>query len=186
VRRFAAPEKPLDETGMGVQAGAAGNMCVQIVPQYTLDLSKNASKAGGGGGAADAVGKLFGSLFAGVAPVLFKGDEDCLFLDVYVPGAALRGEGKKLAVASWYYGGAVSGFLGGLDGANWSSSVRFAVRVWVELTWDSVRDEGRVWHVRSYRADQGVEEPVHLDRKQLPARGIRMARGDDDGARVDA
>jgi hypothetical protein len=78
-------------------------MCVQIVPQYTYDLSKNAS------GATAAVGKLFGSIFAGVAPVLFRGDEDCLFLDVYVPGSAAREPaGKRLPAVSWYYGGAVS------------------------------------------------------------------------------
>ena len=105
-RRFAQPQPPLDETAAGVQTGAVGNMCVQIVPQYTYDLSKNATSSGGSTGA---VGKFFGGLFAGVAPMLFHGDEDCLFLDLYVPGSAAREPaGKRLPVTSWYYGGAVS------------------------------------------------------------------------------
>jgi hypothetical protein len=88
-----------------VQAGGAGSMCVQIVPQYTYDLAKQPGKAGGGGAPATALSKLFGS----IAPVLFRGDEDCLFLDVYVPGAAIREPGRRrLPAVSWYYGGAVS------------------------------------------------------------------------------
>ncbi len=80
-----------------------GSMCVQIVPQYTYDLSKNAS------GVSAVTGKLIGGIFAAVAPVLFRGDEDCLFLDVYVPGSAVREPAaKKLPAVSWYYGGAVS------------------------------------------------------------------------------
>ncbi|TID15951.1 Vacuolar protein sorting-associated protein 45 [Venturia nashicola] len=39
--------------------------------------------------------------------------EDCLFLDVYVPGKALKG-GKKLPVVNWIYGGAF--ILGSKDG----------------------------------------------------------------------
>jgi hypothetical protein len=105
-RRFAKPEPPLKETS-GVQTGAVGNMCVQIVPQYTYDLSRNAS-----GGASAGFGKLFGGIFAGVAPVLFKGDEDCLFLDLYVPGSALREPARsRLPAVSWYFGGAVSAAL---------------------------------------------------------------------------
>ena len=89
-----------------MQTGAAGSMCVQIVPQYTYDLSKNLTSDSG---PTAATNKLFGTLFAGVAPVLFKGDEDCLFLDMYVPGAAAREPARsRLSVASWYYGGAVS------------------------------------------------------------------------------
>jgi hypothetical protein len=81
-------------------------MCVQIVPQYTYDLSKNATS---GGGSTGAMGKFFESVFTGLAPMLFHGDEDCLFLDLYVPGAAVREPvGKRMPVASWYYGGAVS------------------------------------------------------------------------------
>lgn len=39
--------------------------------------------------------------------------EDCLFLDVYVPGKALKG-GKKLPVVNWIYGGAF--IVGSKDG----------------------------------------------------------------------
>lgn len=39
-------------------------------------------------------------------PLFSGGDEDCLFLDVYVPGKALKNPSLKLPVAVWIYGGA--------------------------------------------------------------------------------
>jgi len=39
-------------------------------------------------------------------PLFSGGDEDCLFLDVYVPGKALKKPSLKLPVAVWIYGGA--------------------------------------------------------------------------------
>jgi carboxylesterase type B len=36
------------------------------------------------------------------------GNEDCLYLDVYVPGKAVRDPKAKLPVLNWIYGGAVS------------------------------------------------------------------------------
>jgi hypothetical protein len=84
----------------GVQTGEIGDMCVQVVPQYTFDLAKNGNFV---------VNKLLDSLFAWLAPIIFKGDEDCLFLDLYVPGSAIREpRSSRLPVASWYFGGAVS------------------------------------------------------------------------------
>lgn len=49
-----------------------------------------------------------GKLMGGAAS-----SEDCLFLDLYVPGKALKG-GKKLPVVNWIYGGAF--ILGSKDG----------------------------------------------------------------------
>ena len=37
-----------------------------------------------------------------------EGDEDCLFLDLYVPGPAVRGDKQGLAVVVYIYGGAYS------------------------------------------------------------------------------
>lgn len=39
-------------------------------------------------------------------PLFSNGDEDCLFLDVYVPGQAVRNPSLKLPVVVWMYGGA--------------------------------------------------------------------------------
>lgn len=39
-------------------------------------------------------------------PLFQGGDEDCLFLDVYVPGKALKKGAAKLPVLVWIYGGA--------------------------------------------------------------------------------
>jgi hypothetical protein len=36
--------------------------------------------------------------------------EDCLFLDVYVPGKVIKTPGLKLPVVNWIYGGGVSYF----------------------------------------------------------------------------
>ena len=38
-------------------------------------------------------------------PLFSGGDEDCLFLDVYVPGKALKNPSLKLPVVVWIYGG---------------------------------------------------------------------------------
>lgn len=38
---------------------------------------------------------------------------DCLFLDLYVPAAAIENPSLKLPVVSWFYGGAY--FFGGKD-----------------------------------------------------------------------
>lgn len=38
-------------------------------------------------------------------PLFSGGDEDCLFLDVYVPGKALKDPSLKLPVVVWIYGG---------------------------------------------------------------------------------
>ncbi|KAK3939102.1 putative esterase and lipase [Diplogelasinospora grovesii] len=39
-------------------------------------------------------------------PIFAGGDEDCLFLDVYVPGKALKNPNLRLPVVVWIYGGA--------------------------------------------------------------------------------
>jgi len=47
------------------------------------------------------------SSLGGIPIPLFQGgDEDCLFLDLYVPGKAIRNTRLKLPVLVWVYGGA--------------------------------------------------------------------------------
>jgi carboxylesterase type B len=47
---------------------------------------------------------------SGIGAALYDaGEEDCLFLDLYVPGKAIRDPvNSKLPVMNWIYGGAVS------------------------------------------------------------------------------
>lgn len=64
------------------------------------------------------LGGLAGSFMGGLDLGLIMGggkeSEDCLFLDVIVPGKAIRGE-AKLPVVNWIYGGAyVLGSKGGM------------------------------------------------------------------------
>jgi len=40
--------------------------------------------------------------------LLAKITEDCLFLDVYVPGKVIKNPNAKLPVVNWIYGGGVS------------------------------------------------------------------------------
>lgn len=41
-----------------------------------------------------------------MTPTGAKGDIDCLFLDIYVPAAAVKNSSLRLPVISWIYGGA--------------------------------------------------------------------------------
>ncbi|MCJ1393378.1 hypothetical protein MMC18_006251 [Xylographa bjoerkii] len=50
-------------------------------------------------------GELGGELGAPVANA-GQQDEDCLFLDLYVPGSVFRGHSSQLPVVVWFYGGA--------------------------------------------------------------------------------
>ncbi|KAI5781690.1 Alpha/Beta hydrolase protein [Peziza echinospora] len=76
--RWRAPQAPLTQTG--VQDGSVGNQCLQATPQQF------------------AVGQP-------ILEILEPGSEDCLFLDVWVPGKAVRGEVKDLPVLFWIFGG---------------------------------------------------------------------------------
>ncbi|KAK6539036.1 hypothetical protein TWF694_010583 [Orbilia ellipsospora] len=78
--RWQRPAAPLQEPG--IQTGSVGYQCMQATPDFL---------------------KL-------VYPVLTiePQSEDCLFLDVYVPAAAIRGQVKNLPVMFWLYGGGYS------------------------------------------------------------------------------
>ncbi|KAK6351249.1 hypothetical protein TWF718_004419 [Orbilia javanica] len=75
--RWQKPEAPLKEEG--IQTGKVGYQCMQAVPDY-LKIAY---------------------------PVLTiePQSEDCLFLDVYVPGSVIKGQAKNLPVMFWLYGG---------------------------------------------------------------------------------
>ncbi|KAL8820359.1 MAG: hypothetical protein Q9223_001408 [Gallowayella weberi] len=95
--RWAKPAPPTPEPTR-LQDGSYGPVCVQAPikgPQLT------------GPGADSPFGKAFNQFLGGIpVPSLQKASEDCLFLDLYVPGKAITNPGLKLPVISWFYGGA--------------------------------------------------------------------------------
>ena len=67
-----------------------------------------------GPGASSPIGTAYDQYLSGIPVPSFKNSsEDCLFLDLYVPGKAIRNPSLKLPVISWYYGGAY--IFGGKD-----------------------------------------------------------------------
>lgn len=78
--RFRLPQRPLKQAR--IQDGSKGNMCYQSVPTQFL--------------------------VARPAVEEFTQSEDCLFLDIFVPGHIVRSEdprNEKLAVVHWIFGG---------------------------------------------------------------------------------
>lgn len=54
----------------------------------------------------DILAKLYTPVINGDTPLISGGAEDCLFLDIYVPGKAVRNPTRyKLPVIHWFYGG---------------------------------------------------------------------------------
>ena len=81
-----------------MQDGSYGNACPQAAPQG-INIVGNGSDTGLG----NAIDTFLGNI---LTDVLDYGSEDCLFLDVYVPGAAVRSPSTtKLPVVHWIYGG---------------------------------------------------------------------------------
>ncbi|KAH8152829.1 uncharacterized protein LAJ45_03055 [Morchella importuna] len=76
--RWAKPAAPLTQSG--VQDGTVGYQCMQAAPQ-----------------------QLF--VAYPILQSLEPASEDCLFLDIQVPGAAVRGEVKDLPILFWIFGG---------------------------------------------------------------------------------
>ncbi|KAF3936946.1 Acetylcholinesterase [Dactylella cylindrospora] len=76
--RWKKPAPPLTESG--VQDGKTGFQCMQATPKFIE------------------IGYPF---LVAIEP----SSEDCLFLDVYVPSAAVKGTVKNLPVLFWLYGG---------------------------------------------------------------------------------
>ncbi|OIW24387.1 alpha/beta-hydrolase [Coniochaeta ligniaria NRRL 30616] len=94
--RWAKPAPPLVNTTL--QDGSYGHACVQSSVNGLNVL---------GSGNQSPVGAAINQFLGGVPIPLFSGgDEDCLFLDVYVPGKALKNPSLKLPVVVWIYGGA--------------------------------------------------------------------------------
>ncbi|CAL8578603.1 hypothetical protein XPA_004372 [Xanthoria parietina] len=94
--RWAKPAPPQQESE--IQDGSYGPICRQAPlkgPQLT------------GPGAKLPIGQALNQYLAGIPIPSFKAaDEDCLFLDLHVPAAAIKDPSLKLPVISWFYGGA--------------------------------------------------------------------------------
>lgn len=97
--RFAKPAPPVPVSE--IQTGSYGGACPQSLPKGMAGMATGGAGPSALSGALD---KLASSVDIGE---MMGGDpsrEDCLFLDVYVPGKALKGD-KKLPVINWIYGG---------------------------------------------------------------------------------
>ena len=52
---------------------------------------------------------LINGIIGNIGTLIFGGEEDCLYLDVYVPGSSIKiRSSKKVPVVNWITGGAVS------------------------------------------------------------------------------
>ncbi|KAI1388022.1 Alpha/Beta hydrolase protein [Hypoxylon trugodes] len=93
--RWAKPAPPLNESG--IQDGSKGHSCVQAAPNgLNLLGTGNQSPVGG------AINQFLGGI---PIPIFSGGSEDCLFLDMYVPGKAIKNPSQKLPVVVFVYGG---------------------------------------------------------------------------------
>jgi carboxylesterase type B len=102
--RFAKPAPPARNDTL--QTGEYGGSCAQSLPKSLLTGLV-------GGGLGNAIGGLTSGIDLGRLMGGGPTSEDCLFLDLYVPAKALRGE-VKLPIINWIYGGAY--ILGTKDG----------------------------------------------------------------------
>ncbi|KAF2454648.1 Alpha/Beta hydrolase protein [Lineolata rhizophorae] len=105
--RWVKPAQPSFE--VEIQDGSYGPSCIQTSIQGVNVL---------GPGNNLPFGSDLNQFLAGLATPLFEGgSEDCLFLDLYVPGKAVRDPNNhKLPVVVWLYGGAY--VLGSKDAFN--------------------------------------------------------------------
>jgi carboxylesterase type B len=96
--RFAKPAPP--QTVSGVQSGTGGKVCHGTIPPRGLNFV--------GDGDFSPISQYVNELIGGVASDVYStGTEDCLFLDLYVPGKAIRSPStSKLPVINWIFGGA--------------------------------------------------------------------------------
>ncbi|BFZ61486.1 hypothetical protein YB2330_002552 [Saitoella coloradoensis] len=106
--RFQPPQSPVDETSLGVQDGSVGNICYQADPMWIqLELIALASAAAAAASSTGAAVTSTSSAAAAATPTPPQ-SEDCLFLDVYVPGGIVRSgnlSSANLPVMVWVYGG---------------------------------------------------------------------------------
>ena len=98
--RFAAPAPPVPDTST-IHDGSYGPVCRQSTPSGGFNVLGSANE--------HPLGATLNQIL-GHAPAAFvpKGDEDCLFLDLYVPGTAIRKQKDGLKVVVYIYGGAYS------------------------------------------------------------------------------
>jgi len=106
--RFAKPTPPTPNNTL--QTGAYGKSCVQGTVK-PFPSGEEISKSGGSfdlaGSLSSLLGWLAGTFDLGILQGGAESDEDCLFLDLYVPGKALKGD-VKLPIINWIYGGKIS------------------------------------------------------------------------------
>ncbi|KAJ9151183.1 Alpha/beta-hydrolase [Pleurostoma richardsiae] len=93
--RWAKPASPVSNATL--QDGSYGHSCVQ-------SAIKGLNLVGSGNGSP--IGAAINQFLGGIPVPLFSGgNEDCLFLDVYVPGKAIKNPNLKLPVVVFVYGG---------------------------------------------------------------------------------
>ncbi|KAJ2892035.1 Lipase 2 [Zalerion maritima] len=93
--RWAKPAPPATESG--IQDGSYGHSCVQTGING-LNLM--------GDGNSSPIGTAMNQFLAGIPLPMFEGgNEDCLFLDVFVPAKAIKNRNLKLPVMVYVYGG---------------------------------------------------------------------------------
>lgn len=119
--RWAKPAPP--ETETETQDGSYGPICIQA-PIRGLPLTGPGASSPVGEAANQFLGGIpvpsFTNASEGTSKLLFcsgcgnvNETADCLFLDLYVPAAAVEDPSLKLPIVSWFYGGAY--FFGGKD-----------------------------------------------------------------------
>ena len=97
--RFAAPAPPEPDNST-IHDGSYGPICRQSKPSGFNIV---------GPGNEHPLGAIINQILGHAATALTsEGDEDCLFLDVYVPGTAIRKDRNDLKVVVYVSGGAYS------------------------------------------------------------------------------
>jgi len=183
--RFRKPEKPDPFTG--VQSDNKDITCTQIIPETGLNIL-------GDGAFYNNLSPIINQIIFSIGNFIWGyaqgGQEDCLFLDVYVPGRIIRGETKtKVPVVTWITGGAFllgSKTFGGLysyshiideaKGGLVAVSINYRLGALGWIAGPSVEKEGvtnlGLWDQRF--ALQWVQDNIHLfggDKKQVNAWG---------------
>ena len=108
-------------TTAGVQDGSYGPICVQSLikspqltgPEASSPIGQAANQFLAGIPLPSFANMSEGEIELDMMPTGAKSDIDCLFLDIYVPAAAVKNPSLSLPVISWFYGGAY--IFGGKD-----------------------------------------------------------------------
>jgi hypothetical protein len=101
--RWRKPQPPAPISG--IQDGTKGYSCKQILPKRGLNFLGSYNEEPWAADVDEAISGVGSYLW----PKLTTSSEDCLFLDIYVPGSIIKNiNGRKAPVFNWIYGGAVS------------------------------------------------------------------------------